>query len=153
VNDQLLVSTPPAAAPVAAPPPRPPAAAAAGAQAMPLQKQINQKLAGKTIEFTKNSLEMTAESKKLLDAIATLIQSQPNVKVEISGHTDRWGTAEYNLQLSQRRADAVKKYLVSRQVAADRLRTIGYGATRAIGDDVSREAQKKNRRIEFRVIE
>ena len=74
----------------------------------------------------------------------------PTLRVEIEGHTCNIGTAEYNLALGDRRADAVKDYLVSRGVTADRLRTVSYGEERPKYDNAREETRRLNRRAALR---
>ncbi len=74
------------------------------------------------------------------------------MNLEISGHTDSRGKADYNLDLSQRRADSVKTYFVQRQIASGRLQAIGYGLTRPIADNKTSSGRGTNRRTEFRLI-
>jgi OOP family OmpA-OmpF porin len=75
------------------------------------------------------------------------------VNLEISGHTDSKGKAAYNLGLSQRRADAVKLYFVSRGIASSRLVSIGYGKDRPIADNSTSSGRATNRRTEFKLID
>jgi OOP family OmpA-OmpF porin len=74
------------------------------------------------------------------------------VNVEIEGYTDYIGTAEYNQQLSEERAQTVKNYLVSQGIAADRLSTVGYGKGNPIANNETEEGRAMNRRIVFRII-
>ncbi|PYR56503.1 MAG: peptidoglycan-associated lipoprotein, partial [Acidobacteria bacterium] len=70
----------------------------------------------------------------------------PNVRIEIEGHTCNIGTAEYNLALGERRATSVREYLVSRGVGADRMRTVSYGEERPKYDNSREETRRLNRR-------
>ena len=74
------------------------------------------------------------------------LRESPTLRVEIEGHTCSIGTAEYNLALGDRRANAVKDYLVSRGVSADRLRTVSYGEERPKYDNSREETRRLNRR-------
>ena len=74
------------------------------------------------------------------------LRETPTLRVEIEGHTCNIGTAEYNLALGDRRANAVKDYLVSRGVSADRLRTVSYGEERPKYDNAREETRRLNRR-------
>ena len=74
------------------------------------------------------------------------------IRVKISGHTDDVGSPEYNLDLSKRRAASVKRYLVEKGIAEDRIETEGYGATQPLDESGTRAARAKNRRIEFERI-
>jgi len=77
--------------------------------------------------------------------------TQPELNVEIQGHTDSIGSAAYNLNLSQRRADAVKAYLISQGVNASTLTAKGYGKTKPISSNETAEGRAQNRRVEFEV--
>ena len=74
------------------------------------------------------------------------------MRLEISGHTDNRGSAVYNKDLSQRRADAVKNYFIANGIDASRLTSMGYGMDRPIGDNTSESGRARNRRTEFRLI-
>ena len=76
----------------------------------------------------------------------------PTLKIELSGHTDNIGKDDYNLKLSQNRADAVKNYLVSRG-RPNRIDAVGYGETRPIVSNDTKEGRASNRRTEFEIIE
>ena len=73
--------------------------------------------------------------------------------VEVQGHTDIRGSDAHNLDLSQRRADAVVAYLVKKGVAAERLQSKGYGETKLLDTAETEEAHAKNRRVQFIVLE
>ena len=75
------------------------------------------------------------------------------LKVEVQGHSDARGDAKYNLNLSDRRAAAVREYLVSKGVAADRLLSKGYGESKPVVDEDNESAWSQNRRVEFIIIE
>jgi outer membrane protein OmpA-like peptidoglycan-associated protein len=72
--------------------------------------------------------------------------------VEVQGHTDEKGTAEYNRQLSQARAASVVDWLVAHGVDSNRLSAKGYGADRPIAENASEEGRQKNRRVEFHIL-
>ena len=73
-------------------------------------------------------------------------------RLEVAGHTDSVGDASVNMKLSQRRSDAVRKYLVQSGVSPDKIVARGYGETQPIADNTSDEGRDTNRRIEFRVL-
>jgi len=89
---------------------------------------------------------------KYLDDVVTVINNNPNLDVEIQGHTCSIGTEAYNQGLSERRARSVKKYLVSKGIAASRLTTVGFGETKPAVSNATREGRAKNRRVEFNPI-
>jgi OOP family OmpA-OmpF porin len=146
---------PPAAAP--APPPPPPAPAPAPAPAPQVQKIT---LASKALfDFDKAILK--PEGKAAIDSeiISKLSSVQKLELVLVTGHTDRIGTQQYNQRLSERRADAVRDYLVSRGVPRDRIETLGMGKTQPVPGVVCNQKALKaliaclapNRRVEVEV--
>ena len=80
------------------------------------------------------------------------MNDNPNIKVQISGHTDNTGTDEYNMQLSLDRAKAVADYLISKGIDAKRLTWRGYGASKPVADNTTEEGRAMNRRTEFTVV-
>lgn len=106
------------------------------------------------IEFEFDSATLLDSSKEILDQVASVLRSASNLRqVRIEGHADQIGDANYNRNLSQRRADAVRDYLVANRVSRSRLTTMGYGADRPLTTEQTEEAQQHNRRVEFHVVE
>ncbi len=107
------------------------------------------------IEFAFNSNSIPKKSRRLLDGIGRLLAENPDTQVQILSHTDDQGDAGYNLRLSQRRADAIKEYLIGRGVADTRITAIGKGEDAPLVDTGKRtptRAQRaKNRRTELRI--
>jgi outer membrane protein OmpA-like peptidoglycan-associated protein len=104
-------------------------------------------LKGITFEF--NSAAITPESEQtLLEALEDL-KNNPDITVEIAGHTDEIGSDEYNRKLSLMRADAVKQWLTKRGIQDNRLKTTGYGKDKPVAPNDTPENRKLNRRIEF----
>lgn len=102
------------------------------------------------VNFEFDSERLTVNAKRTLQEVADRLLHHKHFQVEISGHTDSQGSAEYNQQLSERRANAVKDYLVELGVKADRLTTVGYGLTKPIATNDTAEGRETNRRIEMR---
>jgi peptidoglycan-associated lipoprotein len=98
------------------------------------------------VYFDFDRYSLRPEATRVLDEAITALRDNPTLRVEIEGHTCNIGTAEYNLALGDRRANAVKDYLVSRGVSADRLRTISYGEERPKYDNSREETRRLNRR-------
>lgn len=93
-----------------------------------------------------------AKSFKLLDNVAAVIQAHPELPlITIEGHTDDQGDDNHNLDLSQRRALAVKNYLAAKGVDAARLDAKGYGETKPIADNKKAKGRAANRRVEFKI--
>ncbi|MCB0492584.1 MAG: OmpA family protein [Cyclobacteriaceae bacterium] len=82
-----------------------------------------------------------------------MMQNAPNMKVEISGHTDANGPDEYNQDLSQRRANAVKKYLERLGISPDRITAAGYGESKPVASNDTQEGRRLNRRTEFTILQ
>ncbi len=92
---------------------------------------------------------LPAAQVKLNNVADALIKQDPTSKIVVEGHTDSQGTESYNLDLAQSRAQAVRDYLVTRGIAADRITSQGFGATRPIADNKSAEGRANNRRVEI----
>jgi len=101
------------------------------------------------IYFALDSAKIDDKSNKVLDKALAVLKEYPGVKLEIAGHTDNSGYLEYNLDLSRRRAMAVKSWFVSRGIDATRLVAVGYGRSRPIAPNTNEAGRAKNRRIEF----
>jgi OOP family OmpA-OmpF porin len=104
------------------------------------------------INFETGSAKIKKKSYKVLDKAAGTLREHPEMSIEIVGHTDDQGEMEANLDLSQRRADAVRDYMVDKGVEAGRIYTRGAGQAEPIADNKSKRGRAKNRRIEFRLI-
>lgn len=118
-------------------------------------KQIERKIARKDIppiEFEFNSAKLRPYSKQTLELVADLMLRHTQFKLFIGGHTCDIGSAEYNEQLSQKRAEAVKDYLVELGVMGEFMRAKGYGESRPIDPNETEEGRKKNRRVEFQLL-
>ena len=86
---------------------------------------------------------------KLNDVAKALSEQDPDAKIVVEGHTDSQGGAAFNQDLSQRRAESVRGYLISHGLAADRVTSQGFGPTRSIADNSSPEGRANNRRVEI----
>ena len=102
--------------------------------------------------FTFDSAELAGGWKPVLDGVIDYLRANPTARIEVQGHTDNFGSAQYNLTLSQKRGDAVKAYLVGQGIAATRLVTKGYGAARSVADNSTPQGRALNRRVVFRVL-
>ncbi len=104
--------------------------------------------------FDKDGSVIDPVGTAVLDAVVEGIKSRcPTQHFVIEGHTDLSGSPQHTLELSKRRAEAVKRYLVEHGISADRLTTIGYGSTRPLTTDPSPAAQEMNRRVTLVVQE
>jgi len=122
-------------------------------QVVELQENIDDLIAGKVVEFELNSDVLTSKGIALLNEILVALEKYPNVPIEISGHADSQGDDATNLELSERRAEAVLAYLVGHGQDTNRFAVVGYGETRPIADNSTAEGRARNRRIEFRALE
>ena len=104
------------------------------------------------IHFDFDKSDIRADSREILQKNADWLQNNPDIKIQIEGHCDERGTAEYNLALGERRAMSTKKYLISLGISADRIYTISYGEELPIDPNHSEDALAKNRRAHFLVI-
>ncbi len=107
----------------------------------------------KNIFFESGSSELSPSSYPELSRLTGLLKKYPDLKVEISGHTDDIGNEETNQLLSEKRAKAVVAYLVSQGVSSRQLVAKGYGSQNPLGGNDTEEGRKLNRRTEFRILE
>ena len=98
------------------------------------------------VHFDFDRFNLRPDALKILDDAVAKLGANPNVRVTIEGHTDSIGTSEYNLALGDRRANAVRDYLINRGVAAGRLSTVSYGEERPKYDNAREETRRLNRR-------
>jgi len=104
------------------------------------------------IYFATNSFELTPTSKFVLDILIEFLQDNPNVKIEIQGHTDNIGNRTDNMSLSENRAKEVYRYLIENYIKSDRLRYKGFADTKPIADNTTEEGRSKNRRTVFIIL-
>lgn len=116
------------------------------------QQVIDDTLKNRIVEFESGSAILTASGLKILDEMAAAMNKVQGKNIKIVGHTDNVGQAQSNLKLSQQRAEAVKNYLISKNIAAVRLSLEGKGAQQPVADNSTAEGRQKNRRIEFIVL-
>jgi outer membrane protein OmpA-like peptidoglycan-associated protein len=101
------------------------------------------------IQFDTGKSVITPASDRVLDQIVNLLREDTSLKLSIQGHTDNVGSKAANLDLSKRRADAVKAALVSRGIDAGRLTTDGFGDTKPVADNAAEPGRARNRRVEL----
>jgi len=102
-----------------------------------------------TIYFEYDRAVIRERSYPILETVAQVMRDYPDITVEIQGHTDDRGRDEYNLRLSQERAEAVRQFLISRGIAPERMTARGYGETRPIDTNRTAAGRARNRRVEF----
>lgn len=103
------------------------------------------------ITFRTDSADLNTQFFKVLDGVAQVAKKYDKTIIEVAGHTDSTGTAEYNRQLSQRRATAVADYLVSRSVVAARIMTAAGGEDHPIASNATEQGRAANRRVEVTI--
>lgn len=103
------------------------------------------------IHFDYDQAELRASDRAILDAKVPILQANSGVTIQVAGHTDERGSDEYNLALGQRRASAVKAYLVQHGIADSRIQTVSYGEERPIAQGEDESAWAQNRRAEFAI--
>ena len=95
---------------------------------------------------------MDGENKGNLDRNSEILSDKKSLKIEIEGHCDERGGIQYNIALGEKRANAVKKYLMDRGIGGSRLATVSYGKERPIDDSANDGAWAKNRRANFVIL-
>lgn len=105
------------------------------------------------VVFATNSANLIGESEKNLSRVAATIARYPALKIEVAGYSDNRGSSLYNTKLSQRRADAVRGYLIGQGVAAGQLSAKGYGQESPIADNKTAEGRALNRRVELHILD
>ncbi len=106
------------------------------------------------VYFNTNKATIKPVSYAILDEVVSVLQKYTDItEVEVAGHTDREGSDSYNMDLSQRRAEAVRQYLIDHGVDGRRLTATGYGETSPIDTNETPEGRANNRRVEFHIIE
>ncbi len=122
-----------------------------------LQKDVFFQL--KNIYFGYDSANIRKESSKELDKLVDLLNDNPEIKIEMASHTDSVGTFDYNINLSQRRAQSTVNYLIKKGIAPERLVAKGYGESKPIARNTNRDGtdnpdgRQRNRRTEFKILE
>ena len=114
--------------------------------------EVGQTIRLNNIFFDLNKAVLKNQSNEELDRLISLLNQNPNMEIEISGHTDNQGADDYNLTLSQQRVESVVAYLTSKGIAAARLKGKGYGESKAIASNETEEGRAINRRVDFTIL-
>jgi outer membrane protein OmpA-like peptidoglycan-associated protein len=116
----------------------------------PVKKEIDfpkkQTLYG--VGFRKGTADITFESYQFMEPLVQKLLANPDVEIEVHGHTDAAGNYGANMQLSQTRAETVRQYLISKGIASGRIRAVGFGSSSPIDDNKTAAGRARNRRIE-----
>lgn len=106
----------------------------------------------KSVLFKQGTPDLLPESDDELDEVVEFLKINPKVEIELGGHTDNRGVQEHNVNLSKKRVEAVKAYLVSKGVSGRRISGKGYGGSKPIADNRVEETRRLNRRVEFTIV-
>lgn len=103
------------------------------------------------VTFDTNSAVVRPGLYSELDRVSRVMNQYPNTVIRVEGHTDSRGSNEYNMELSNRRANAVKNLLVQRGIAANRIEAVGFGKTVPVASNDTESGRQKNRRVEIKI--
>jgi peptidoglycan-associated lipoprotein len=127
-----------------------PAPVAAAPQAAEVPEQVQKMVANfKRVYFDTDQSDLNSGSRSALTENVAIMQSQPDIRIELQGHADERGTTDYNLALGQRRAHSVFSHMKTTGISAQRLRVVSYGEERPATMGGSEAAWSQNRRCEF----
>ena len=126
------------------------------AHAEKLEIKKEQIVVGKTFElkniyFETNKADLLPSSFPELDIVVQFMAENPKVEIEISGHTDNVGTQDYNMSLSEKRAESCKNYIISKKINVARITSKGYGMSKPVASNNDEAGREKNRRVEFTI--
>lgn len=121
-----------------------------GCPEIPREDIVKINVIASKIYFETGSAKLKLISNSQLDDLATILNRNSAVNMTIEGHTDNVGDDAYNMDLSQKRTESVREYLISKGVSASRLTAIGYGETKPIADNAKAAGKAKNRRVELK---
>lgn len=122
-----------------------------GAEVERVNEGIKVTMKENMVNFAFDSADLTSTAKANLDKLATVLKNNMDTNINIYGHTDSKGTDAYNQSLSERRANAVRSYLISQGVAASRMITMGVGEKEPIASNSTDAGRAENRRVEFAI--
>ena len=122
-----------------------------GADVERIGEGIHLTLNENAVRFDVNKATLTSQAKANLDKLIPVFNSYADTNIEIFGYTDSTGKPEYNLTLSQKRAESVKTYLISKGLVSSRFKTSGFGIADPIASNDTKEGQSQNRRVEFAI--
>ncbi len=103
------------------------------------------------ILFDTDSSVLKPDARNLLEEVSSVLQGYPETNVLVKGHTDDTGSETHNQQLSERRADSVRNYLITRGVASPRLTALGFGESMPVASNGNNSGRTQNRRVELQI--
>ncbi len=107
--------------------------------------------AAKNIFFITGSAKLSSKSNAALNEVAKILTDDANLKLSIEGHTDNVGKPDYNMTLSDNRANSVKQYLLKKGIDESRLVSQGFGLTQPVATNKTAAGRAKNRRVEMKL--
>lgn len=122
-----------------------------GAEVERVGEGIKVTMSESLVNFAFNSSDLTTVAKTNLDKLAEVLANNPDTNINVYGHTDSKGTDEYNQSLSERRANSVKSYLISKGIASSRIFAIGVGEKEPVATNDTDAGRAENRRVEFAI--
>lgn len=114
--------------------------------------KVGQTIQLRNVFFAFNKSDLLPDSYPELNKVADFLKDNPTVEIELAGHTDNVGSDSYNMELSDKRANSVKVYLVAQGISENRLRAKGYGETQPVAPNEYDWGREKNRRVEFTIL-
>ncbi|MGZ5221644.1 MAG: OmpA family protein, partial [Chitinophagaceae bacterium] len=114
--------------------------------------EIGQVVRLNNVFFDFDKWDLRAESHLELNRVVKLLEENPAIEIEMSAHTDSYGSDEYNFKLSDNRARSVMEYILSKGIATHRIRSQGYGETKHVAPNDTPENRQLNRRVEFTIL-
>jgi len=114
--------------------------------------EIGQIVRLNNVFFDFDKWDLRPESFIELDRVVTLLKDNPTIEIEMSAHTDSYGSDDYNMKLSDNRARSVMEYILSKGIDKSRITSQGYGETRPVAPNDSPENRQLNRRVEFKIV-
>lgn len=102
--------------------------------------------------FAQGKADIDPKSYGELDEVVQMLKENAQMEIRLEGHTDNVGNPKANMELSQNRVDAVKKYMVSKGIAKNRIETKAFGGSQPLRNEMTPEARAKNRRVEMRIL-
>ena len=104
------------------------------------------------VMFRQSTAVLMEESNEALDEVVEMMKSNPQMEIQLTGHTDNQGNSRANIKLSRERVEAVKNYMISRGIDEGRIQGKGFGGTKPVASNASEETRRLNRRVEFVVL-
>lgn len=102
--------------------------------------------------FAQGKAVIDSKSFEQLDEVVQMMKENERLEIQLEGHTDNQGNAKLNMELSQKRVDAVKKYMVDKGVSKNRIKTKAFGGSQPLKNEMTAEARAQNRRVEMRIL-